>query len=113
MTGKRPTAVEKRSGSVRVDLDNRLKREHVEREEIHEGYWSKKGRADQVLISKFAIPDQIRSLHDRFKINATSTQTVLSHFLKFFRALCYSISTRIFGHVHIFRVGSQSDIQQD
>ena len=53
------------SGSGRVDLDNTLNRDRVDREAI--GYGSNRGRVDRVLIGIFFLSHQTRSLHDRFR----------------------------------------------
>jgi len=45
--------IEQRSGSSRVDLDNRSNRHRVDREVI--GYRSSRGRVNQVLIGKFFL----------------------------------------------------------
>ena len=79
-------SIEKRSGSGRVDLDNRLNRDHLDREAI--GYGSNRGRVGRVLIGNFFFyPDQTRSLHDRFSINSIATQAIPDHFPMASRAL--------------------------
>ena len=83
-----------RSYGDRLDLDLGSSRNRFDRVSIEQ--WSNLGRADRVLVGKYFNPDLGRSLHDRYSTDPIPTRLILDSFSIASRAVCCTLSTRIF-----------------